>query len=447
MIFQTPDSGVFLFYMICVFFACLTFAICSMIGLRKERNMQRFVVCLAVFMVSIDVFAGANLPVVDVSNGTISARAVFGEEIIQPQRVAVEPLSKNTKNKVVARTNKQTKQSGFASDVLKPMRPSSDLWANNDAPLRMPRIDEIAVLRSDASLPEETLSIKPTRVAQNKQSVAIRESKAELDALRDEIARLNELKKQTEQNIAMVRDSLPSKLNLTRAVSETSTESRGVNVRREIVPMETTHDVVMRSVAKKDSEPKIVSANKKMLNMSPNELKKAFKKTYLSENKHLSTYQIDDRYDVTSDMTSEVEGFSAQRDLSEMDSGVRPLEIKISFLDNDAGLSRDNYTLISETASIVVNNPKRAIQIAIPESVTYNKDSRKLAARRLAIVEQVLRDTGVADQRIVPVLSQRGDDVFVLRIISGDTFETLTQQKRNMFGESVSKKTYKSMSW
>ena len=76
-----------------------------------------------------------------------------------------------------------------------------------------------------------------------------------------------------------------------------------------------------------------------------------------------------------------------------------------------------------------------------------NADSRKLAARRLAIVEQVLRDTGVAEQRIVPVLAARGDDGFLLRIISNDQFETLTQQQRNLFGDTVGKKTYKSMSW
>ena len=70
-----------------------------------------------------------------------------------------------------------------------------------------------------------------------------------------------------------------------------------------------------------------------------------------------------------------------------------------------------------------------------------------MAAKRLAIVEQVLRDTGIAEQRIVPVLSQRDDDVFVLRVISGDTFESLREQKRNMFGDTVSTKTYKSMSW
>ena len=76
-----------------------------------------------------------------------------------------------------------------------------------------------------------------------------------------------------------------------------------------------------------------------------------------------------------------------------------------------------------------------------------NVTARKLAAKRLAIVEQVLRDTGIAEQRIVPVLSQRDGDEFVLRVISGDTFESLREQKRNMFGDAISSKTYKSMSW
>jgi len=167
----------------------------------------------------------------------------------------------------------------------------------------------------------------------------------------------------------------------------------------------------------------------------------------LSENKHLSTYQIDDKFDVASDMSFDTEGFSAVRDLSEMDGGIRKMEIKISFLNGDSALSRENYSLLSETAALIVNNPKRAIQIAIPEVATHTKEARKLAAKRLAIIEQVLRDTGVSEQRIVPVLSQRDSDEFVLRVISGDTFESLREQKRNMFGDTVSTKTYKSMSW
>ena len=95
----------------------------------------------------------------------------------------------------------------------------------------------------------------------------------------------------------------------------------------------------------------------------------------------------------------------------------------------------------------MLNNPTRAIQVSIPQSATVNSDDRKLAARRLAIVEQVLRDTGVSEQRILPVLSGRNEDAFVLRIISLDQYETMTQQQRNIFGDTVNKKTYKSMTW
>ena len=409
--------------------------------------MQRFSVIFILSLISLNATASAYLPVVDVSNGTVSARAAFGEEIAPVKKVAVEKNVKKTEKKVVARSAKKTnsvKNSYASNDVLRPQRPTSNLWANNDAPLRMPRMDEIALIRSDDVLPEENLN--PT-IASNSAKVVERnnDTQREIDSLRQEIARLSQMQKETEERLVrarpvMVRTPIDGESNV-KPVARNS----NVNVKREIVPYAANKDTMARSAAV--AEPKFASVTSDMSKMSPNELKKAFKKTYLSENKHLSTYQIDDRYDVASDMSADIEGFSAQRDLSETGDGVRPLEIKISFLNGDSGLSRENYNLLSETASIVVNNPKRAIQVAIPESATYDKDARKLAARRLAIVEQVLRDTGVAEQRIVPVLSQRDDDVFVLRVISGDLFETLTQQKRNMFGDSVSNKTYKSMSW
>ena len=389
----------------------------------------------------------------------MSARAAFGEEIMVENRVSVVPVEK----KVVARSarkpvaNTNTVVASNNNDVLKPMRPSSDLWARNETSLRMPRMDEIAVVRSDDLLPEESLDATPVHVAarsvkpvQNDSKVSSHEMMAEINSLRSEIARLNEMQKQTNAKIANARDVVPRPEILDKFESKPEPKlaqnNNGINIRREIVPMETNQNVMARGIDEKPAEPIIARVND-MSKMSPNELKKAFKKTYLSENKHLSTYQVDNRYDVVSDMTTSIEGFSTQRDLSETNGGVRPLEIKISFMDGDAGLSRENYNLLSEYATIVVNNPKRAIQVAIPESATRDKDGRKLAARRLAIVEQVLRDTGVAEQRIVPVLSQRNDDSFVLRIISGDLFESLTEQKRNMFGDGVSKKTYKSMSW
>ena len=123
------------------------------------------------------------------------------------------------------------------------------------------------------------------------------------------------------------------------------------------------------------------------------------------------------------------------------------MEIKIKFRNSDSALSRDNYNLLTEYAGIVLSNPTRAVQVSIPQSATENADDRKLAARRLAIVEQVLRDNGISEQRILPVLSQRDEEGLVLRMISLDQYETLTKRQRDIFGDTVSKKTYRSMSW
>lgn len=414
--------------------------------------MKYFSSSLIVYFICVNAGFCAYLPVVDVSRGGVSARAAFGEEIVPEKTVAVAPVTK-TEKKVVARVAKRTTVPTATADVLKPNRPSSDLWArNSETSLRMPRMDEISVIKSDVLLPEESLMMEPVKIAEvtprsTETFVQRDEALNELKQLRAEVARLSQL--QQEAQIAnarpvSVRTPISGAANVTQ--KNTAENKSEINIRRDIVSMDTPKQVASRSV-NTVAEPRTASVKNEMTKMSPNELKKAFKKTYLSENKHLSTYQIDDKFDTISDMSFDTEGFTAARDLSEMEGGVRPMEIKISFLNGDSGLSRDNYDILTQTASIVVNNPKRAIQIAIPESATHSKDARKLAAKRLAIVEQVLRDTGIAEQRIVPVLSQRDDDVFVLRVISGDTFESLREQKRNMFGDTVSLKTYKSMSW
>ena len=419
--------------------------------------MQRF----SLFVLCIICMNGANaagsayLPVVDTSRGGVSARAAFGEEvmpIVQQKTENVAAPQRKVTKRIATRSAKKSVSNSYDSittnDVLRPNRPRSDLWARgSEEPLRMPRMDEIAVIDSDAILPEESLDTSNTfamntnNVESGPALVSRDEAMRELKQLREEIARLSELQQ------AAVARARPVSVR-TPISGETSVkpaeEKRVEDVRRETVPMQTEREIVREKMSGRVDEPKIAAVDD-MSKMSPNELRKAFKKTYLSENKHLSTYEVAaaNRYDTASDMSVGIAGFNATPDLSEIDGGVRPMEVKISFFNGDAGLSRDNYNLLSETASIVVNNPKRAIQIAIPESATHTKDSRKLAARRLAIVEQVLRDTGVADQRIIPVLSQRDDDVFVLRIISGETFEYLNQQKR----ENSTKKTYKSMSW
>ena len=428
--------------------------------------MHKIITSLLAIFVVYGAWGDARLPVVNVGSAGVSARAAFGEPIVVNEPVTVAPVVKTTRVKsepktatrsVVARTATKTntkktsagEKTVTVADVLTPLRPSSDLWASNDTPLRMPRPSEFSVVNYDYNLPEESLDgaqSNRTLVARNSEPITKREALSEID---NQIAKLVELQRKADESVASRPAqivSAPMATNTEKIIVRNETkgdEDTAVKLSRLVVPMDS--DVIVRSV-EKNTSPKITSVRNDMTSMSPSELRRAFRKTFLSENKHLSTFQIDDRFDTASDMSTSIEGFTAARDLSES-GGIRPLEIKIRFRNEDSALSRDNYTLLTEYASIVVSNPKRAIQVSIPSDATTDADSRKLAARRLAIIEQVLRDTGVAEYRILPVLSSRADDGFLLRIISNDQYETLTQQQRNMFGDTINKKTYKSMSW
>lgn len=383
-------------------------------------------------------FANAALPVVDVSAGGVSARAAFGDVL-------------PTQPKVVARTaTKQVETSSFAvnthvtsgADILIPQRPTDNIWAKgenrtqeSEPALRMPTSSEFVVQNDNYKLPEEEL---PDTESANI-SIASKKSAA-IDA---EMARLADMQRRADSSVH-IRNIAAE--NRTASISaQNSDTTADTSVRRKIIPIDDSSNYepdTARVASKK-------STAEDFAELSPMQLKKAFKKTYVSDNKHLSTYQVDDRFDVASDVnsTDDTDGMDSTDNISATASGVLPLEIKISFRDGDSALSKDNYNLLSEYASIVVAKPGNAIQVSIPERATRSLESRKLAARRLAIVEQVLEDTGVAESRVMPVLSQRSDESFVLRIISNDQYDTMVEQKRDMFGDTFETKQYKSMRW
>ena len=457
--------------------------------------MRQIAISVLSLFIALPAFADARLPVVNLSSAGVSARAAFGEPIVTPAKQTQNTTTvakksdtntsdATTQKRVATRSAIPTKtvapspstdsgeQIVAAADVLSPRRPSADLWAHNTsstvAPLRLPTPDEFSVIRSDDLLPEESLnststnspSPRATRVAAAPQ---VTEPLSELDA---QIARLNELQRRADESVRVAAATVaepaptpsrvasrrvvarPAATNAAPVVAQNTVDDTDVKLSQMVVPMDdinSSDDVVVRAVKRAES-PRIAAVRDDMTKMSPSELRRAFRKTFLSENKHLSTFQIDDRFDVASDMTENAMGFTSARDLSES-GGIRPLEIKINFRNDDAALSRDNYNLLTEYAGIVLSNPTRAVQVSIPQSVASDDDARKLAARRLAIIEQVLRDNGISEQRILPVLSARDEDGLVLRMISLDQYETLTKRQRDVFGDTVSKKTYRSMSW
>lgn len=457
--------------------------------------MRQIAISVLSLFIALPAFADARLPVVNLSSAGVSARAAFGEPIVTPAKQTQNTTTvakksdtntsdTTTQKRVATRGATPTKtvapspstdsgeQIVAAADVLSPRRPSADLWAHNTsstvAPLRLPTPDEFSVIRSDDLLPEESLnststnspSPRATRVAV---ASRVTEPLSELDA---QIARLNELQRRADESVRVAAATVaepaptpsrvasrrvvarPAATNAAPVVAQNTVDDTDVKLSQMVVPMDdinSSGDVVVRAVKRAES-PRIAAVRDDMTKMSPSELRRAFRKTFLSENKHLSTFQIDGRFDVASDMTENAMGFTSARDLSES-GGIRPLEIKINFRNDDAALSRDNYNLLTEYAGIVLSNPTRAVQVSIPQSVASDDDARKLAARRLAIIEQVLRDNGISEQRILPVLSARDEDGLVLRMISLDQYETLTKRQRDVFGDTVSKKTYRSMSW
>ena len=395
------------------------------------------------FLAVLPALAAAKLPAVDVTNGGVSARSAFGD-------VASGPVSVAPAKRVVARrasTNIAHNAKKVDVDILSPNLPSSNLWAENtltnDAPLRMPSVSEVAVLNNEFELPDESLDynfaidntsapVTRSQVAHELESTMNR--MAEIDA---QIAKLSELQRRANNSV---------KQSAVRQIVVDDDDD--VKISRTVVPMDEP-DVLIRSVEKHTvSNRSNKNSEDSLAGLSPSELRKAFRKTFLSENKHLSAMRDANaaEYDNTT-MTTARAGFTAETNLSEMGSGIRPFEIKVSFRNSDSALSRDNYTLLTTFAGIVVNDPKRAVQVLIPKDATADSDDRKLTARRLAIIEQVLKDSGIPEQRIMPVLSNRDDDgALVLRNIDSTQYETLTKQQRNQFGKTTTK-TYKSMTW
>ena len=427
---------------------------------------MRFILQASLIMLSLPAFAAFELPSVNPAR-SVSALDLYG--VPPSERPVAKPVQR-TDFAVPTRRAIAPKK----TEYLIPNKPTTPLWAatgaarSDDPPLRMPREYEYAKIGgSDFFLPEESLdddygddyeysppsrqferrgaepSFASARPAQTYRGAAVRPLP---DALRE---RPLPIRNSPEPRMEYAAPEPRQEKASWMAAAPTPPPSRIRSYRpagKSFVPEPVEREWRQNKGAAADDDDEFAYKNAAeipLTKLSPAGLKRAFNKTFTTENKHLSAYSIEDKYD---EISERMAGFDSSQDLSEQ-GGIRPLEVKISFNDDDSALSRDNYNLLTEYAGIVAANPKRAVQISISERGTRTYDGRKLAARRLAIIEQVLKDSGIIGRRIIPVLSDRRDDSFVLRVISSDMFQTLTEKKRDMFGDTVGSKTQRSMSW
>ncbi|MCL2629192.1 MAG: hypothetical protein FWD33_00630 [Alphaproteobacteria bacterium] len=455
-------------------------------------------------LASFQAVAAARLPSVSLERGPVSAKELFGVKTIMSKETPATASARSVTSRPAPRPIQQP-QNNQSADVLLPRRPNSELWVSGQrqqgdfesrppqqlpptrpaaAPtaIRMPQAHEFVRLHDDFELPEESLLgtpapriaraatmpevlppdplpvpiirqaqvQQPTRVAQRPAVRPAHNRQAQLD---NAIAKMIE-NKNNERAAARVAAPRPQPVR-EQVISAAPTPNVGATLtartaepsqdqRQRVLETKPVVRVAPREeFALKNPEPQNINQ------LSPRALKQAFQKAYISENRHLSTFSPMDDFDMASDNWEVTvrEGFVGNQSINASAAQPRTLEIRMSFANNDSALTQDNFNILSEYAAMVANNPKRAIQISVSEDAVRNTDAKRLAARRLAIINQVLIDSGVHESRIIPVLSERTDGTFVLRIISTDQFQILRQTERDQFGDRRSQTTTRSMTW
>lgn len=124
------------------------------------------------------------------------------------------------------------------------------------------------------------------------------------------------------------------------------------------------------------------------------------------------------------------------------------LQMKIDFQDGSSAVSGESVNLIRSFAQVATDQPTNSIEITIPQSVMNNPTKKKLTARRLSIVSNILRNAGISERQIKPILTDRDENSFAFRIISNDEFKRLRISKGNdIFGEDENIKEYNIMKW
>jgi outer membrane protein OmpA-like peptidoglycan-associated protein len=125
------------------------------------------------------------------------------------------------------------------------------------------------------------------------------------------------------------------------------------------------------------------------------------------------------------------------------------LQMKLEFNPDDDAVSAESVNIIRSFAQIVTDSPTKTIEIGISERVAADERLKKLTARRVAIVSNILRHAGVSDRQIHPVLTSRDPDSFSFRAVDNDAFERIhvTKGEADAFGEGLSTTSYELMRW
>ena len=175
--------------------------------------------------------------------------------------------------------------------------------------------------------------------------------------------------------------------------------------------------------------------------LAPRELRREFERTFIAENQFLSPMETPS----AAAPTARPNGTKAAKEVAELSSGPmmaggrEVLQMRLEFGPDSAAVTSESVNIIRSFSQVATSNPSSAIEISISDKVLEDENLRRLAARRFAIVSNIMRGAGVAERQILPRLAQREGDSFVFSVVDAEIFTATVTGQTDSFGDEVTR--------
>jgi outer membrane protein OmpA-like peptidoglycan-associated protein len=197
-------------------------------------------------------------------------------------------------------------------------------------------------------------------------------------------------------------------------------------------------------VGVKATNEKPTTPERDLSQLAPRELRHEFERTFLSENQFLSPME-------TPSMPS-TSANGNKREIVELSSGSmmaggrKVLQMRLEFGPDSAAVTSESVNIIRSFSQVATADPSNAIEIAISDKVMEDENQRRLAARRFAIVSNIMRGAGVAERQILPKLATSEENSFVFSVVDSEIYTATTRQS-DAFGDEVRVRSFDVRRW
>jgi hypothetical protein len=209
---------------------------------------------------------------------------------------------------------------------------------------------------------------------------------------------------------------------------------------------EEIYDLSMDRLTKPKSSVKKYQANAFISDarIKSENLKKELKNNYIAQNRYVSPLTLEDVNRESEKGIYKSITIKANKNNSKLNI----LQMKVGFSDESSALNSRNINNLRSFAGTVLDSPNQGVKVGVSSRSLQSQSSKQLAARRYSILHKILREEGIKEKNIIPVLTDRAEDSFSLNIFDMDNFRTTKRSGGiNIFGEEVDRRYYNTLSW